>query len=77
MLEPDRVKQGRDMHVDDIKARVRGDNYVVDPHEVAAALLRRGVGLGALSGLCGPGVPASRRGARDRAAPAPPRHRGS
>jgi hypothetical protein len=74
MLEPDRVKQGRDMHVDEIKARVRGDTYVVDPQEVAAALLRRGVGLGALSGANGA---VSRRGARDRAAPPPPRHRGS
>jgi hypothetical protein len=73
MLEPDRVKQGRDMHVDDIKARVRGDTYVVDPHEVAAALLRRAVPLGALSL---PGA-ISRRDARDRAAPPPRRGRGS
>jgi hypothetical protein len=73
MLEPDRVKQGRDMHVDEIKERVRGDNYVVDPQEVAAALLRRGMGLGALSDVNG----VSRLGARDHAAPPPPPHRGS
>ena len=72
MLEPDRVKQGRDMHVNEIKARVRDDSYVVDPQEVAAALLRRVVPLGALTG---PGSPLSRPGARGRAAspPRPPR----
>jgi len=74
MLEPDRVKQGRDMHVNDIKARVRDDSYVVDPQEVAAALLRRRVPLGALSGAA---APLSRPGARGRAASPPRRPRGS
>jgi hypothetical protein len=55
-------QQGREMHVNEIKAMVRGDTYVVDPQRVAAALLRRCVPLGALS----------RRDARGRAA-APPR----
>ena len=74
MHERDRVKQGRDMHVDDIKARVRGDTYVVDPQQVAAALLRHGVPLGAPPGLC---EALSRPGARGRAATPPARHRRS
>jgi hypothetical protein len=50
------------MYVKELKARVQDDAYVVDPHLVAEALLRRAAALRADA----PSV--TRRGARDRAA---------
>jgi hypothetical protein len=62
------VMQGRDMYVKELKAQVRDDVYVVDPHQVAEALLRRAAARRA----DGPSI--TRRGARARAASGSPRH---
>ena len=56
------VMQGRDMYVKELKAQVRDDVYVVDPHQVAEALLRRA----ATRRADAPSL--TRRGARARAA---------
>jgi hypothetical protein len=55
------------MRMDELKARVKDDAYVVDPQVVAEALLRHDAPLRALA------RPVSRRGARGRAAPPPRR----
>jgi hypothetical protein len=53
------------MYLKELKERVEHDAYVIDPHLVAEALLRRAAERRA-------GVPTvTRRGARDRAAAAP------
>jgi hypothetical protein len=55
----------RIMYVKELKDRVEHDAYVVDPHLVAEALLRRAAARRA-------GAPSvTRRGARDRAASGP------
>jgi hypothetical protein len=59
--------RARSMRVDELKARVKDDAYVVDPRLVAEALLRHDAPLRALA------LPISRRGARGRSAPPPPR----
>jgi hypothetical protein len=55
------------MYLKELKARVEHDEYVVDTHLVAEALLRRA----AQQRADGPSL--MRRGARDRAAAAPSR----
>ncbi|MDX6656481.1 MAG: hypothetical protein QOH62_1274 [Solirubrobacteraceae bacterium] len=41
-MSPD-TPEPRTMHVETLKARVARDDYVVDPHAVAEALLRRAI----------------------------------
>jgi hypothetical protein len=62
---------GREMYLKELKERVEHDDYVVDAHLVAEALLRRAAERSA-------DVPTiTRRGARDRAAAGPcPRPQG-
>jgi hypothetical protein len=55
------------MHVDELKARVKDDAYVVDPKAVAEALLRHDAPRRALM------VPVSRCGARGPAGGLPAR----
>ena len=54
------------MRVDELKARVKDDAYIVDPKAVAEALLRSDAARRALA-------PVSRCGARGRGASVPPR----
>lgn len=53
---------GRELYLKELKERVEHDTYVVDPHLVAEALLRRAAARRAAA------PPITRRGARDRAA---------
>jgi Anti-sigma-28 factor, FlgM len=67
-----RILQGvegteREMYVKELKERLEHDNYVIDAHLVAEAMLRRVAARRADA----PAV--TRRGARDRAASAPNR----
>jgi hypothetical protein len=61
------------MDVNEIKARVRDDRYVVDPHQVAAAMLRRAAPRGALTAHGGPVSPRDARGHAAGAVPPRPR----
>jgi hypothetical protein len=63
----DQQIKARSMRVNELKARVQGDAYVIDPHLVAEALLRRPNPRRVL-------VPdISRRGVHDRVGAAVPR----
>ncbi|MCW3002107.1 MAG: hypothetical protein JWQ20_1405 [Conexibacter sp.] len=61
----ERSSKAGHMYVKELKAQVQDDLYVVDPHLVAEALLRKAASRRADA----PSV--SRRGARDHAAAAP------